>query len=65
MFLKFSEDAQKLLLLSLKEKNYLNDSYIGTEHVFLALLSMHKNYVCDLLNSLSINYDNFSSFFFY
>jgi len=63
MFLRFSDDAQKLLLLSLKEKNNLNDSFIGTEHIFLALLSMKKNSVSELLNTFNINYDNFSSFF--
>lgn len=63
MFLKFSEEAQKLLLLALKEKNNLNDSFIGSEHIFLAILSMKKNYVCELLNSYNVTYDKFSSFF--
>ena len=63
MFLKFNEDAQKLLLLSLKEKNKLNDEYIGSEHIFLALLTMQSNYICELLNSFNITYDKFISFF--
>ena len=63
MFLRFSEEVQKLLLLSLKEKNRLRDSFIGTEHIFLGILSMKKNSVCELLNSFNITYEVFSSFF--
>lgn len=62
MFLKFSDEAQKLLLLSLKEKNNLNDSFIGTEHIFLAILSMEKNCICKLLNHYNIFYDSFFSY---
>lgn len=62
MLFKFSDEAQKLLLLSLKEKNKLNDSLIGTEHIFLAVLSMKNNYICKLLNENGITYDAFLSF---
>ncbi len=62
MLFKFSDEAQKLLLLSLKEKNKLNDSLIGTEHIFLAILSMKNNYICKLLNENGITYDAFLSF---
>lgn len=63
MFLRFSEDAQKLFLLSLKEKNKLNDSFIGSEHIFLGLLSMNNNYICKILNDAGVFYDKFLSFF--
>ena len=63
MFLKFSEEVQKLLLLSLKEKNKLRDSFIGTEHIFLGILSMKKNHICELLNRFDVTYEVFSSFF--
>ena len=59
VFFKFSEETQKLLLLSLKEKNNLNDYYIGTEHIFLAILSMKNNHVCKLLNECNIFYKDF------
>ena len=62
MLFKFSDEAQKLLLLSLKEKNKLNDSLIGTEHIFLAILSMKNNYICKLLNDNGITYNVFLSF---
>ena len=63
MFLRFNEESQKLFILSLKEKNMLNDLYIGTEHIFLAILSMNNNYICKLLNDYGIYYDNFLAFF--
>ena len=63
MFLKFSEESQKLFLLSLKEKNKLNDSYIGTEHIFLALLSMKDNYICKMFNDIGVCYEEFISYF--
>ncbi len=62
MFFKFSEEAQKLLLLSLKEKNKLNDSFIGTEHIFLAALSMKNSSICKILNDNNIYYDEFISY---
>ena len=43
MFLSFNEEAQKMLLLSLKEKNKLNDTHIGSEHIILSLLTMKNN----------------------
>ena len=63
MFLKFSEESQKLFLLALKEKNKLNDSCIGTEHLFLAILSMKDSYICKILNENGLFYDNFLSYF--
>ena len=63
MFFSFNEESQKLLLLALKEKNKLNDIYIGTEHIFLSLLSMKNNNICKILNECSVNYEKFSSFF--
>ena len=61
MFFKFSDEAQKLLLLSLKEKNKLRDEFIGSEHVFLAALSLKNSYICKILNENGIFYDKFYS----
>ena len=63
MFLKFSEESQKLFLLALKEKNKLNDSCIGTEHLFLAILSMKDSYICRILNENGLFYEKFLSYF--
>ena len=60
MFLGFNEDAQKMLLLSLKEKNKLNDTYISSEHILLALLTMTNNSVCKIFNEYGIYYNNIS-----
>ena len=38
MFGKFSEDAQKILVLAKGEKNDLKQEYIGSEHIILAML---------------------------
>ena len=60
LFLGFNEDAQKMLLLSLKEKNKLNDTYISSEHILLALLTMTNNSVCKIFNEYGIYYNNIS-----
>ncbi|MBQ7105319.1 MAG: ATP-dependent Clp protease ATP-binding subunit [Bacilli bacterium] len=62
MFLKFTDNCQKLLYFSLKEKNKFNDDYIGTEYIFLGLLKMKSHYICKILNDNDISYENFSIF---
>ena len=61
MFLSFNEEAQKMLLLSLKEKNKLNDTHIGSEHIILSLLTMKNNSVCKIFNECGVYYNNFFS----
>ena len=63
MFLKFSEESQKFFFLALKEKNKLNDSCIGTEHLFLAILSMKDSYICRILNENCLFNEKFLSYF--
>ena len=43
MFGHFSEDAQKVLILSEKEKNDLKHEYIGSEHLLLAILKNNND----------------------
>ena len=38
MFSKFSEDAQKALVLARKEMRALKHPYVGSEHLLLAIL---------------------------
>ena len=40
MFSRFSEEAQKALILAKKEMNNLRHPYVGSEHLFLSILSM-------------------------
>ena len=61
MFLSFNEESQKMLLLSLKEKNKLNDTHIGSEHIILSLLTMKNNSICKIFNECGIYYNNFFS----
>ena len=42
MFSKFSEDAQKALVLARKEMRLLRHPYVGSEHLLLAILSMKE-----------------------
>ena len=58
MFSKFSEDAQKVLMNSKKEMQELKHSYVGSEHLFLALLKINNN-VSNKLNELGVTYSKF------
>lgn len=58
MFSKFSEDAQKSLLLAKKEMMKLNHPYVGSEHLLLAILSTN-NYVSRTLKKYNITYEIF------
>lgn len=58
MFSKFSEEAQKTLLLAKNEMMKLNHPYVGSEHLFLAILSTN-NSVSRRLKKYNITYDIF------
>lgn len=58
MFSKFSEDAQKVLMNSKKEMQELNHAYVGSEHLFLALLKLNND-SSKKLNDFGINYPKF------
>ena len=58
MFGKFSEDAQKILVISKKEKDDLRHDYIGSEHLLLAMLK-NDNDVIDRLKKYNVTYKLF------
>ena len=58
MFLNFSEEAQKCLILAKEEMMKLNHPYVGSEHLILAILS-YKNSVSRRLFKYDITYDKF------
>ena len=58
MFSKFSEEAQKSLLLAKNEMMKLNHPYVGSEHLLLAILST-DNVVSKNLKKYNITYDVF------
>ena len=59
MFSRFSEEAQKALILSKKEMNNLRHPYVGSEHLFLAILSMKDLDITKTLASYNITYEMF------
>lgn len=59
MFSKFSEEAQKMLLLARREMMDLNHPYVGSEHLLLAILYNKNLSLTRRLNIYGINYDNF------
>lgn len=61
MFLNFSEDVRKCLINSKKEMTKLKHSYIGTEHLLLALLSNKELNITKIFNKYEINYMNFKN----
>lgn len=59
MFSKFSEEAQKILIMAKKEMSMLKHPYVGSEHLLLAILHNDDLSVTKLLNEYNINYNNF------
>lgn len=58
MFSNFSEEAQKVLINSKKEMQELKHPYVGSEHLFLALLKL-KNDCSKKLNEFGVDYSSF------
>ena len=59
MFSRFSEEAQKALILAKKEMNNLRHPYVGSEHLFLSILSMKDLEIAKVLASYNITYEVF------
>lgn len=58
MFSKFSDDSQKILIRAKKEMMEFHHSYVGSEHLLLAILK-YKNDVSEKLKEEGITYDIF------
>ncbi len=59
MFSKFSEEAQKNLLLAKEEMIKLKHPYVGSEHLLLAILSNKNLSVTKRLQKYEVTYDSF------
>ena len=59
MFSRFSEEAQKALILAKAEMNNLRHPYVGSEHLFLSILSQKNLEVTKVLASYNITYKIF------
>lgn len=60
MFIEFSDELKKVFNYSKNEMFSLKHSYIGTEHIVLAILSF-ENSICSLLNQNNITYIEFKN----
>lgn len=58
MFSRFSEGAQKILIMAKKEMMSLKHPYVGSEHLFLAMLSQ-KNDISIRFQELGVTYQSF------
>ncbi len=59
MFSRFSEEAQKALIFAKKEMNDLRHPYVGSEHLFLAILREKDLDITKILASYDITYEKF------
>ena len=59
MFSKFSEDAQKVLLMAKKEMLELKHPYVGSEHLLLAILHNKDLVITQLLEEYGIVYQKY------
>ena len=58
MFIKFSEEAQKLLKNAKLEMQKLKHAFIGSEHLLLSILKSN-NHLSMKLQELGVSYDLF------
>ena len=59
MFSRFSEDAQKILLMTKKEMYDLKHPYVGSEHFLLAILKNKDLNITKFLEGYHLSYDAF------
>ena len=59
MFSRFSEEAQKALIYAKQEMNNLRHPYVGSEHLFLAILREKDLDITKTLASYNITYEMF------
>ncbi len=61
IFGRFTEKAQKVLVLSQEEAKKLNHNYIGSEHLLLGLIQEKEGIAAVALNVLGIKYENITA----
>lgn len=59
MFSRFTEDAQKILIMAKKEMQELKHPYVSSEHLLLSILHYSKPDFLDFLNTYGLNYTSF------
>ena len=58
MFGRFTEKAQKAILLAQEEAKKLRHNYVGTEHILLGLLAETDGVAGKALNNMGVNLEN-------
>ena len=58
MYGRFTERAQKSILLAQEEAKKFNHNYVGTEHILLGLIAEEKGIAAIALKELGVNIDN-------
>ena len=58
MFGRFTEKAQKAILLAQEEAKKLRHNYVGTEHILLGLLAETEGVASKALNNMGVNLEN-------
>ena len=58
MFGRFTEKAQKAILLAQEEAKGLRHNYVGTEHILLGLLAETEGVAAQALNNMGVNLEN-------
>ena len=59
MFSRFTEDAQKILIMAKKEMQELKHPYVSSEHLLLSILHYSKSDFLAFLNTYGLNYSSF------
>lgn len=57
MFGKFTERAQKVLLLAQEEAQYFDHGYVGTEHILLGIIKEGEGNASNILKSMGVVLD--------
>ena len=59
MFSRFTEDAQKILIMAKKEMQELRHPYVSSEHLLLSILHYSKDDFIHFLNTYGLTYSTF------
>ena len=61
MFSSFDEEAQKVLLMAIKEMVDLCHPYVGSEHLLLAILHNEQLSITKILNNYNLTYEKYKN----
>ena len=61
MFSRFTEEAQKILIMSKKEMQELKHPYVSSEHLLLSILHYSRSDFLSFLNTYQLTYQSFKN----